>query len=130
MAREGVKLGLIGLGTVGSGVVQLLDRQRDSFARKIGAALQLVHVASRSIATKPHPPLSGVRLSADPWSVVHDGEVDIVLELIGGTDPARSLVLEAMARGKAVVTANKALLALHGDEIFAAGGSAWGPLGV
>ena len=120
MAREGVKLGLIGLGTVGSGVVQLLDRQRDAFARKIGAPLQLVHVASRSIATKPHPPLPGVRLSADPWSVVHDAEVDIVLELIGGIDPARSLVLEAMARGKAVVTANKALLALHGDEVFAA----------
>ena len=120
MAREGVKLGLVGLGTVGSGVVQLLDRQREAFARKIGAPLQLVHVASRSIDIKPHPPLPGVRLSVDPWSVVQDAEVDIVLELIGGTDPARSLVLEAMARGKAVVTANKALLALHGDEVFAA----------
>ena len=120
MAGEGVKLGLMGLGTVGSGVVQLLEQQRDAFIRKIGAPLELVRVASRSIETRPHPPLPGVRISTDPWAVVNDEQVDVVLELIGGTDPTRSLVLEALERGKAVVTANKALLALHGDEIFAA----------
>ena len=120
MAGEGVKLGLIGLGTVGSGVVQLLDQHQETFTRKIGGPLRLIHVASRSIATKSHPPLPGVRLSSDPWAVVNDPDVDVMIELIGGIDPARPLVLKAMAHGKAVVTANKALLAVHGDTIFSA----------
>lgn len=120
MPSEEVKLGLLGLGTVGSGVVRLLNQHADSYACKSGMPLRLTHVASRSIDTKPHPPLPGVRLSPDPWQVVNDDEVDIVLELIGGTDPARTLVLSALARGKAVVTANKALLAQHGADVFAA----------
>ena len=120
MAGEGVKLGLIGLGTVGSGVVQLLDQHQDAFTRKIGGPLRLIHVASRSIESKPHAPLPGVRLSPDPWAVVNDPDVDVMIELIGGIDPARPLVLEAMAQGKAVVTANKALLAVHADEVFSA----------
>lgn len=120
MASEGVKLGLIGLGTVGTGVVQLLARNGDMIARKLGRPLSLARVASRSVHTKPHPPLEYAQLSSDPWSVVHDPEVDLVIELIGGIEPARSLILEAMRRGKDVVTANKALLAQHGAEIFAA----------
>ncbi len=123
MTSEGSKpgrLGLIGLGTVGAGVVQLLTQNRDAITRKLGRPLSLVLVASRSIATKPHPPLGSARLSADPWSVVQDPEVEVVIELIGGIEPARSLLLEAIKRGKDVITANKALLARHGDEIFAA----------
>ena len=120
MVGEGIKLGLIGLGTVGCGVVQLLDQHQETFTRKIGGPLRLTHVASRSIATKSHASLPGVRLSSDPWAVVNDPDVDVMIELIGGIDPARPLVLEAMAQGKAVVTANKALLAVHGDAIFSA----------
>lgn len=120
MTSASVKLGLIGLGTVGAGVVQLLASHGDAMTRKLGRPLSLVRVASRSIEKKPHPPLTQARLSADPWTVVHDPEVDIVLELIGGIEPARTLILEAIKRGKDVVTANKALLAQHGDEIFAA----------
>jgi homoserine dehydrogenase len=120
MTSASVKLGLIGLGTVGNGVVQLLERNGDSMTRKLGRPLSLIRVASRSIEKKPHPPLGQTRLSADPWTVIHDPEVDIVIELIGGIEPARTLILEAIKRGKDVVTANKALLAQHGNEIFAA----------
>ncbi len=120
MAADELKLGLIGLGTVGSGVVRLLKQDAEALARKRHCRLRLVHVASRSIHTKPHPDLGDVRLSTDPWVVVHDPEVDLLIELIGGTEPARSLLLAAIEDGKAVVTANKALLALHGDEIFSA----------
>lgn len=120
MSGEGVKLGVLGLGTVGSAVVELLDRHAETYARKIGAPLRLVHVASRSIHAEPHTLPPDVRRSADPWQVVHDDEVDVVLELLGGTDPARDLVVEALSRGKAVVTANKALLAGHAAEVFAA----------
>lgn len=115
-----VKLGLIGLGTVGAGVVQLLQHNYSSLTEKLGRPLRLVRVASRSIDTKPHADLGSARLSVDPWTVVSDPEVEVLIELVGGIEPARSLVLEAIKRGKDVVTANKALLALHGEEIFAA----------
>ena len=120
MSGEGVKLGVLGLGTVGSAVVELLDRHAETYARKTGVPLRLVHVASRSIHAKPHTLPPAVRRSVDPWQVVHDDAVDVVLELLGGTDPARDLVVEALSRGKAVVTANKALLAGHAADVFAA----------
>src|SRR5262245_48100148 len=112
MAANEVRLGLIGLGTVGTGVVQLLARNQESIARKLGRSLRLIRVASRSIETKPHVDLGSAQLSPDPWTVVRDPEVEIVIELIGGIEPARSLILETIKRGKDVVTANKALLAL------------------
>lgn len=120
MSSEGVKLGVLGLGTVGSAVVELLDRHAETYARKTGVPLRLVHVASRSIHAKPHTLPPAVRRSVDPWQVVHDDAVDVVLELLGGTDPARDLVMEALSRGKAVVTANKALLAGHAADVFTA----------
>lgn len=120
MAASAVQLGLIGLGTVGTGVVQLLARHYNVITRKLGCSLRFARVASRSLNIKPHPDLGAAHLSTDPWAVVHDPEVEVVVELIGGIEPARSLVLEAISRGKDVVTANKALLALHGEEIFAA----------
>lgn len=120
MAVDELRLGLIGLGTVGTGVVQLLAQNADALARKRNYHLRLVHVVSRSIHTRPHSDLGTARLSTDPWAVVRDPDVDIVVELIGGIEPARGLILEAIERGKAVITANKALLALHGEEIFSA----------
>lgn len=122
MAAGEVKLGVLGFGTVGRGVVHLLARNHDLIRHKLGQSLRLVRLASRSISTKPHPDidLGQTRLSADPWDVVRDPEVEVVIELIGGIEPARTLVIEAITRGKDVITANKALLALHGAEIFAA----------
>ncbi|MGE0825806.1 MAG: homoserine dehydrogenase [Candidatus Binatia bacterium] len=115
-----VRLGLIGLGTVGTSVVQLLEQNADPIAKKVGRALRIACVGSRSVHTKPHPELGTAQVSEDPWVVVRDPHIDVLIELIGGLEPARELVLEAIERGKDVVTANKALLALHGNEIFAA----------
>lgn len=119
MTSTSVKLGLIGLGTVGNGVVQLLARNSETMAHKLGRPLSLLRIASRSVDQKPPPFPVQASLSTDPWSVIQDPEIDIVIELIGGIEPARSLLLEAIKRGKDVVTANKALLAQHGEEIFA-----------
>ena len=115
-----VRLGIIGLGTVGNSVVQLLARNAAAITKKLGRSVRLVHVASRSLHTKPHPNLGTARVGTDPWAVVRDPEVEVVVELMGGIDPTRALVLEAIKQGKDVVTANKALLALHGAEVFAA----------
>ncbi len=122
MAAGEVKLGVIGFGTVGMGVARLLERNQHLIRQKLGHSLRVVRVASRSIYTKPHPDidLGLARLSTDPWDVVHDPEVELVVELIGGIEPARALIFEAITHGKDVVTANKALLALYGAEIFAA----------
>jgi homoserine dehydrogenase len=128
MAAGELRLGLIGLGTVGSSVVQLLVRNADAITRKAGRGLRFTTVASRSLHTKPHPDLGNARTGTDPFAVVQDPDVDVVIELIGGIEPARSLVLEALKRGKPVVTANKALLALHGEEIFAAAEKAGVPI--
>ena len=118
-----VRLGVIGLGTVGNSVVQLLARNAAAITKKLGRSVCLVHVASRSLHTKPHPNLGTARVGTDPWAVVRDPEVEVVVELMGGIDPTRALVLEAIKQGKDVVTANKALLALHGAEVFAAADS-------
>ena len=128
MAVGELRLGLIGLGTVGSSVVHLLARNADAITRKAGRGLRFTNVASRSLHTKLHPDLGNARTGTDPFAVVQDPDVDVVIELIGGIEPARSLVLEALTRGKPVVTANKALLALHGEEIFAAAEKAGVPI--
>lgn len=120
MPAAEMRLGLLGLGTVGGSVVQLLERNAAAITKKLGRPLRLVHVASRSVHGKPHPELGSAKVSTDPWAVVRDPEVDIVVELIGGTEPTRAVILEAITRGKDIVTANKALLALHGEEVFAA----------
>lgn len=120
MPAKEVKLGVIGLGTVGSSVVQLLQHNAIAISKKLGRSVRLVHVVSRSLHSKPHPDLGIARVGTDPWAVVRDPEVEIVVELMGGIDPTRALVLEAITQGKDVVTANKALLALHGAEVFAA----------
>ena len=94
----------------------MLTRSLGRLAAGCGSSLSQAGV----LHTKPHPDLGDARTGTDPFAVVRDPDVDVVIELIGGIEPARSLVLEALKRGKPVVTANKALLALHGEEIFAA----------
>lgn len=114
-----VKIGLLGLGTVGCGTVMVLDRNGDEIARRAGRDIAVVAAAVRDLSRERGCELSGVRLCDDPASVVDDPEVEVVVELMGGTEPARTLVLQAIEAGKHVVTANKALIALHGNEIFA-----------
>ncbi|WP_422126885.1 homoserine dehydrogenase [Thioalkalivibrio sulfidiphilus] len=115
-----VKVGLLGLGTVGCGTINVLTRNGDEIARRAGRGIQVVAASARDLKRPRNCDLSAVRLCTDPFEVVNDPDVEIVVELIGGTKPARELVLAAIGQGKHVVTANKALIALHGNEIFAA----------
>lgn len=113
-----VQVGLIGFGNVGSGVVRLLIEHGDRFRRRLGTALQLKKVADID-PDRPRPvALPPGLLTDQAREILNDPEIDIVVELIGGTVEAYDLIMAAMARGKHVVTANKALLALHGNEIF------------
>jgi len=113
-----VRIGLLGLGTVGGGTLELLARNGDEIARRAGRPIRVTHASVRD-ASRPRGPLAEqVQLLADPFELVHHPQIDIVAELIGGIEPARALVLAAINAGKHVVTANKALIAHHGNEIF------------
>ena len=115
-----VGVGLLGLGTVGGGTVNVLRRNAEELARRCGRSIEVVSACARDL-TKPRIcSTEGIRLTEQPRQVVDDPEVEVVVELIGGVDAARDLVLRAVENGKHVVTANKALIALHGNEIFAA----------
>jgi homoserine dehydrogenase len=115
-----VRIGLIGLGTVGGGTVNVLARNSEEIARRAGRQITVTHAAVRNLSGARICDVSGLELSTDAASVATHPDVDVVVELMGGTDEARDLVLQAIACGKHVVTANKALIALHGNEIFAA----------
>jgi len=117
---EPVKIGILGLGTVGSGTVNVLTRNADEIQRRAGRGIRVVSAAARDLKRKRNCPTAGIRLTTDPQEVVNDPEVEVVVELMGGYEPARTLVLQAIANGKHVVTANKAMIAAHGNEIFAA----------
>ena len=113
-----LNIGICGLGTVGGGTFNILKRNAVEIADRAGVEINVVHIGTRS--DKPEYDTTGVKISADIFDVVRDPEVDIVVESIGGTDTALDLALEAIANGKHLVTANKALIALHGNQIFAA----------
>ena len=115
-----IKVGLIGLGVVGAGTYTVLQRNSEEIRRRAGRAIEISMVAVRNTARAEGIVGEGVRVVTDANLVVNDPDIEIVVELIGGCDTARELVLKAIANGKHVVTANKALLALHGNEIFAA----------
>ncbi|HEX4858728.1 MAG TPA: homoserine dehydrogenase [Usitatibacteraceae bacterium] len=115
-----IRVGLLGLGTVGSGTLEVLKRNREEIARRAGREILITKASARDLA-KPRPfSLEGIELVADAGKLVSDPDIDIVCELIGGDTTTKDLVLAAIAHGKHVVTANKALLAKHGTEIFAA----------
>ena len=115
-----VRIGVLGLGTVGGGTVNVLRRNGEEIARRAGRGLVATRAAARSLDKERICDTGGIALTADATEVVRDPDIDVVVELIGGTDPARGLVLEAIERGKHVVTANKALIAMHGNAIFEA----------
>ena len=117
---EPIRVGLLGLGTVGAGVVRVLQSHREELEEKIGAPVALSAVVDTD-CTNPRKgvTLSELPLSSDPAKVLDDPSIDVVVELIGGLEPARSFILRALANGKHVVTANKALLATHGEELYA-----------
>ncbi len=115
-----VKVGLLGLGTVGGGTLAVLRRNAQEIARRAGRDITVRMAAVRNLEKARKVAGDKLELTTDPKVVVNHPEVDVVVELIGGYEPARELVLQAIANGKHVVTANKALIAKHGNEIFAA----------
>ena len=115
-----IKAGLLGIGTVGGGTFRVLERNADEIARRAGRPISIDVVADTNLARAKEVTGGRCRLTGDAFAVTGDREIDIVVELIGGCGLAKDLVLEAIANGKHVVTANKALLARHGNEIFAA----------
>ncbi|MCB1790767.1 MAG: homoserine dehydrogenase [Gammaproteobacteria bacterium] len=115
-----VKVGLLGLGTVGGGTLNVLVRNAAEIARRAGREIVVTHAAAREYRCEGLEGLDRVSVGDDAFAVVENPEIDIVVELIGGYSPARELVLKAIENGKHVVTANKALIAMHGNEIFEA----------
>ena len=115
-----VKVGLLGLGTVGGGTVNVLQRNAEEISRRAGRGIIISHASARDINKPRICQTDGIQLTQNPMGVVSDPDVSIVVELIGGDTLARELVLKAIANGKHVVTANKALIAKHGNEIFSA----------
>ena len=114
-----IKVGLLGLGTVGGGTLTVLRRNATEITRRAGREIVVVKAAVRDLE-KARKLANQLPLTLDPFEVVDDPEIDIVVELIGGLSPAKELVMQAIANGKHVVTANKHLVAKHGNEIFAA----------
>ena len=115
-----LKVGLLGIGTVGGGTFNVLNRNADEISRRTGYAIKVTHVADRNIALAAQVTAGKAIVTDDAFAVVNNPDIDVVVELIGGYTLAKELILKAIANGKHVVTANKALIALHGNEIFAA----------
>ncbi|KKM08798.1 homoserine dehydrogenase [Clostridiales bacterium PH28_bin88] len=118
MAKDRISVGILGLGTVGSGVVKVLRQNREGIAHKVGLPVEVAKVVVRDL-NKPRSVdlLPGV-LTTNPAEVLEDPAIDVVVEVMGGIEPAKEYILRALHRGKHVVTANKDLLAIHGKELF------------
>jgi len=124
-----IRAGLIGFGTVGTGVLKILRRNRSIITERIGESLEIVRVADQDLRRKRGISLNRSILTKNPDEIINDPGIAIVIELIGGIEPARSYILKAIKNRKHVVTANKALLAEHGAEIFSAAAKAGVELG-
>ena len=118
--KNKIGVGLIGLGTVGSGVAEILCRNGDLIRRRLGVPVEIVKIVERE-ANKPLPPgISPEIITTDIKEVIENSDIDIIVEVIGGFEPAKSFILNAIDNGKHVVTANKALLAVNGEELYRA----------
>lgn len=117
---KSIQVGLLGIGTVGSGVFNVLQRNQSEIVRRAGRGIEIAMVAARDIQRARSIVGNRTKVVNDAFEVVNSPDIDIVVEVIGGTTTAKELVMQAIANGKHVVTANKALLATHGDEVFAA----------
>src|SRR6266536_968075 len=112
--KQKITVGLLGLGTVGTGTLRILRDNADLIRQRVGVPIEVAKIAVRDVNRVRGIDVSSSLLTANPFEIVNDPEIDIVVELIGGSEPAKELILSAIASGKHVVTANKALLAAHG----------------
>ena len=115
-----LRIGLLGIGTVGGGTFDVLTRNAEEISRRAGRPITITHVADKNTTLANQVVAGRAVVTDDGFAIVRNPDIDVVIELIGGYSFAKQLMLEAIANGKHVVTANKALLALHGNEIFAA----------
>lgn len=118
--KSQINIGLVGLGTVGTGTAKILLENRDLIARRVGVPLELKRIVDLDVTTDRGLAIPDGVLSSDLLGLLNDSSIDIIIELIGGYDTAKRVMLDAIAQGKHVVTANKALLAVHGEDVFAA----------
>jgi len=116
---QSVKIGVLGLGTVGGGTVNVLTRNSKEISRRAGRGIEISRAADRDLESPKICETDNIALTTDAMDIINDPEIDIVVELIGGTGVALDLVTKAIENGKHVVTANKALIAMHGNELFA-----------
>ncbi|MDQ0256934.1 homoserine dehydrogenase [Evansella vedderi] len=116
---EKVSVGLLGLGTVGSGVVQIIDHHQDKLMHQVGCQVKITKILVNDVTKKRDVYLNGTRLTTDANDVIDDPEIDVVIEVMGGIEEARNYILQALRNKKHVVTANKDLMALHGSELLA-----------
>ncbi|MFA7706564.1 MAG: homoserine dehydrogenase, partial [Candidatus Omnitrophota bacterium] len=114
-----INVGLIGFGNIGCGVVKILQQRKSLLAQKIGIEIVIKKICDKDLTLKRDVVVDKNCLSRDVNDIINDPQIDIIVELIGGINPARELILAALKKGKHVVTANKALLAEHGNELFA-----------
>jgi homoserine dehydrogenase len=117
-ADKPVRIGMLGCGVVGSSVARLLLADTAELSTRAGVKIELSRIAVRTI--KPYEGINPALFTTDPFSIVNDPEIDLIIEVIGGIEPARELIMTAIENRKSVVTANKALLASHGAEMFTA----------
>ncbi|MDD3576109.1 MAG: homoserine dehydrogenase, partial [Halothiobacillus sp.] len=114
-----LRVGLLGLGTVGGGVVNVLTRNAEDIARRSGRRIDVIHASARNLGAPRICPLDGILLTTNPMDVVENPNVDVIIEVMGGMTPASMLIRRALELGKPVITANKALIAHEGNELFA-----------
>lgn len=114
-----VKVGLLGLGTVGTGVVRIVEGHQEDLSSQVGSPIVIEKVAVKSVDKKRNIEIDRSKLTEDPWEVIRDPEIDVIVEVMGGVNGTKEYILEALDRGKHIVTANKDLMALYGSEILA-----------
>ena len=113
-----INIGLIGFGNIGSGVVKILRDKKALLSEKTGLDINIRKICDQDITSKRSVSVDKSLLTRNPKDIIEDPQIDIMVELIGGINPAREFIAEALKRGKNIVTANKALLAMHGQELF------------
>jgi len=114
-----VNVGLLGLGTVGTGVVRIVEGHQEDLQSQVGSAIQIARILVKDRSKLRSVPVETSKLTEDPWEIIRDPEIDVIVEVMGGIASTKAYILEALERGKHVVTANKDLMALHGAEILA-----------
>lgn len=119
MAMKPVKVGLLGLGTVGTGVVRIVEGHQADLRSQVGSPIEIEKVLVQNVEKTRTIGIDAAKLTTDPWEIIRNPEIDVIVEVMGGIENTKEYILEALSRGKHIVTANKDLMALHGREILA-----------